>query len=121
MTRITRPTLRAAIDRECRDCTYDPPCLGTCREQVAQCSSPDNSLWAVRIEPRWRPFAQLPRDPKLLSQEWRRSPNWGSRIAASVVGIGRKQFRPPTLPHSDCCRTPACARGNVSFWSVTVA
>jgi hypothetical protein len=74
MKSITRPTLRAAIDRKCRDCTYDPACPGTWREQVAQCSSPSCPLWSVRPEPRTGPFAHPPRDPQALSPEWLKSP-----------------------------------------------
>ncbi len=46
------PSLRAAINQKCRDCIHDPKSgLGTWREQVDQCLSPDCGLYPVRPMP----------------------------------------------------------------------
>jgi len=47
-----RPSLRKAIDGQCRNCIYDPLSRGTWREQVAACASANCSLFAVRPVPR---------------------------------------------------------------------
>ena len=49
MTASTRPSLRAAINKKCCDCVYDPGSgLGGWREQVTQCMARTCPLWAVR-------------------------------------------------------------------------
>lgn len=47
--RVSRPSLRTAIDAMCRSCIYDPEWgNGTWREQVQGCSSANCPLHAVR-------------------------------------------------------------------------
>lgn len=41
-------SLRRAIDRKCRECTYDPCSPGRWREQVEACTITGCSLWPVR-------------------------------------------------------------------------
>ncbi len=46
------PSLRKAIDQKCRACIYDPKSgMGTWREQVGGCLSPDCGLYPVRPMP----------------------------------------------------------------------
>ncbi len=40
--------LRAAINRMCRQCIYDPDAAGTWRQQVEACTSPECALYPVR-------------------------------------------------------------------------
>jgi hypothetical protein len=40
--------LRAAINRLCRQCLYDPHAAGTWRQQVEACTSSDCALYPVR-------------------------------------------------------------------------
>lgn len=51
-TAACRPSLRKAIDGQCRNCIYDPLSRGTWREQVAACVSANCSLFTVRPVPR---------------------------------------------------------------------
>jgi hypothetical protein len=45
-------SLRAAINKKCKDYIYDPKSgLGTWREQVEKCVSPDCGLYPVRHMP----------------------------------------------------------------------
>lgn len=74
-------SLRKAINDKCKDCLYDPKCGGgTWREQIAKCSSIDCPLWIVRPMPSSGPLAGAPRDPSLVTEEWRLrpvdSPDW---------------------------------------------
>jgi len=43
-----KPSLRAAINRFCRSCLYDPGAGGAWREQVESCTATDCPLFAVR-------------------------------------------------------------------------
>jgi hypothetical protein len=44
-----KPSLRAAIDRNCRECCFDPKSgLGTWRQQVEACPVTRCALWPVR-------------------------------------------------------------------------
>ena len=64
-------SLRQAINRKCRDCTFDPKCGGgTWREQVAQCSSFACPLWPVRPAPTRGKFANPYRNPEAVPREW---------------------------------------------------
>jgi hypothetical protein len=45
------PSLRAAIDAKCRECSYDRLDRGTWRQQVADCRVPSCPLYAVRPQP----------------------------------------------------------------------
>jgi hypothetical protein len=75
-------SLRAAIDAHCRSCIHDPRCGGgTWREQVAQCSAVNCALWPVRAAPGSGPFADPPRDPATVTQEWLRAPT-GKAVSA---------------------------------------
>ena len=67
-------SLRAAVDRKCRDCIYDRAAPGTWREQVAQCSANRCPLWAVRPAPSGGPFANPPRDCATVTREWLAKP-----------------------------------------------
>lgn len=68
-------SLRKAINAKCRDCSFDPLSGGgTWRAQVAQCSVIECPLWPVRPAPSGGPFANPPRDPEKVSQEWLRLP-----------------------------------------------
>jgi len=67
-------SLRAVINAKCRECTYDAKASGTWREQVAQCSVISCPLWSVRPAPISGPYANPPRDPATVTQEWRRRP-----------------------------------------------
>jgi|GEM_PF-1462760 len=71
----SKPSLRAAINAKCKDCTYDPLSGGgTWREQVAQCSSVNCPLWPVRPAPISGLFANPCRDPEVVPQEWLKLP-----------------------------------------------
>lgn len=48
---MSRPSLRAAIDAQCKGCIYDPISPGTWREQVGCCSSSNCPLHSVRPLP----------------------------------------------------------------------
>jgi len=67
-------SLRKAINANCRDCIHDPKAPGTWREQVAQCSVIRCALWPIRPAPSGGPFANPPRDPATVTQEWIRQP-----------------------------------------------
>lgn len=83
-------SLRKAIDAKCKDCIYDPKCGGgSWREQIAQCSSPSCPLWPIRTEPRSGPFADPPRDPLTVTQEWLRK---GVGEAVSPTPMTRKDL-----------------------------
>tara|TARA_R110000803_G_scaffold3216_1_gene10911 strand:+ start:12453 stop:12743 length:291 start_codon:yes stop_codon:yes gene_type:complete len=43
-----RPSLRGAIDKKCRACTYDELDAGTARQQIACCIDTDCPLHCVR-------------------------------------------------------------------------
>jgi len=45
-------SLRKAINGKCKDCIYDNKAPGTWLQQVAECTSPDCTLWDVRPKPR---------------------------------------------------------------------
>ena len=46
---MSRPSLRGSINAFCRWCIYDPKSgIGTWRQQVEACTSPDCPLYAVR-------------------------------------------------------------------------
>ena len=47
-----RPSLRAAIDRKCKDCTYDPMAPGNWRQQVQACTVTTCPLHPVRPQSR---------------------------------------------------------------------
>lgn len=54
---MPRPSLRAAIDAKCKDCIFDSFAgNGKWREQVAQCSSANCPLHAVRPLPKSAPY-----------------------------------------------------------------
>ena len=44
------PSLRAAVNKQCKDCIYDdrPNGAGTWRQQIEDCTSYDCSLYVVR-------------------------------------------------------------------------
>ena len=44
-------SLRKRIDRNCRDCTYDPASPGTWRQQVALCNVKSCLFWEIRAMP----------------------------------------------------------------------
>lgn len=48
---MSRPSLRDAIDAQCKGCIYDPISPGTWREQVGCCSSSNCPLHSVRPLP----------------------------------------------------------------------
>lgn len=50
MKKPRRLSLRAAIDRHCKNCLYDPGSrgLGSWREQIDGCTSTNCALWPVR-------------------------------------------------------------------------
>lgn len=70
-----RLSLRGALNAKCRDCAHDPAAPGTWREQVAQCACPSCPLWPLRPAPSGGPFANPPRNPETVSQEWLRMPH----------------------------------------------
>lgn len=72
---MKRYGLRAALNAKCRDCIHDPLAGGTWREQVAQCSAVDCSIWPLRPAPRSGPFADPPRDPATTGREWLIAPH----------------------------------------------
>lgn len=43
-----RPSMRAAINRHCKDCIYDPLAGGTWRQQVEACTFTDCALYPLR-------------------------------------------------------------------------
>jgi hypothetical protein len=45
------PSLRHAINQQCKQCVYDPGAGGTWREQVANCQGYSCPLYAVRLLP----------------------------------------------------------------------
>lgn len=45
-------SLRAAINRHCKSCIYDPACPGTWRAQVAACTVTACALWPHRPKPK---------------------------------------------------------------------
>lgn len=67
-------SLRNAINANCFSCIHDPQAPGTRREQVAQCSVIRCALWAVRPAPSGGLFANPPRDPENVTQEWLKKP-----------------------------------------------
>jgi hypothetical protein len=99
-TKAHRMSLRSAIDAKCRDCIHDEAAPGTWREQVAQCSCPGCPLWALRPAPSGGPFADPPRDPEAVSQEWLRSPLGGVVTAHPRTDLaqGRSEVRPGGAP-----------------------
>lgn len=52
MTTTNRPSLRKAVNAQCRECLYDPVQRGAWREQIAACASANCSLHPVRPVPR---------------------------------------------------------------------
>jgi hypothetical protein len=52
MPRVRRkPSLRGAINAQCKQCVYDPMAGGTWREQVADCRGFTCPLYPVRPHP----------------------------------------------------------------------
>lgn len=41
-------SLKSAISLHCKNCSYDPKCTGTWREQVEMCTVKSCALWEVR-------------------------------------------------------------------------
>jgi hypothetical protein len=83
-------SLRKAIDAKCRDCIYDEAAPGSWRAQVAQCSGLSCPLWPYRSAPRSGPFADPPRDPEGVPQEWLKA-GVGSAFSALLRTERQKQ------------------------------
>ncbi len=71
-----RRGFRAAINRMCRDCIYDPGAGGTWRQQVEKCTSLACPLYAVR------PYqcSQNPRDERFSAVESTNPENAGQTV-----------------------------------------
>ena len=53
-----RPSMRAAINAKCKDCSYDPLDRGTWRQQVGACTDTECSLHPLR------PMPETPLSPR---------------------------------------------------------
>jgi len=92
-------SLRKAINDKCRDCIYDPKCGGGhWREQVAQCSSIECSLWAHRPLPVSGRFANAPTRIEDGTPDWRLLPV-GEAVSQHPTGELMGPATAPQGPH----------------------
>lgn len=93
---MTRPSLRTAIDRKCKECIYDPLAPGAWREQVEACSSSNCALHAVRPlsikSKKTRNVARVVRSAPLGSVT-AETPTCGGEIALNAPIIAERRER----------------------------
>ena len=105
-TQSTKPTLREAINANCRSCVFDPANAGNWRQQVTMCSCHDCAIYPVR------PVSSSDIPEKILDEhgvpEWERS-----RFAGLGLRVDRRcqtRLRPCHARYSRAdglsCRAP---------------